>query len=117
EAEPDDLAAGQRGDATLVAIDPRTGAVLTPEEAAYRVQIVEEQRQGFYALDPAYRQNQAAIHQPIEDETGTVIDDTWVLERTNQTTLRIRPGEIGDLSTLPDEGDVIEKVGVLIAQK
>src|SRR5438105_3832042 len=74
EAEPDDLAAGQMGDATLVAIDPRTGAVLTPEEAAYRVQIVEEQRQGFYALDPAYRQNQAAIHQPIEDETGTVID-------------------------------------------
>lgn len=74
-------------------VDPITGELLSEEEVAYRTRILQEAREGFTGLDALYHSAQRIIHQPLTDEQGMISTEGWVLDRANNTTLRVARSE------------------------
>jgi hypothetical protein len=94
---------------TILSADPITGELISPEERAYRAHIRDEAEQGMVGVDALYLAAHQTIHQPLLDEQGEVSGEGWVLERANNTTLRVAFSEKLDSETL-------EEVAVSIAR-
>ena len=62
---------------------------LSEEEVAYRTRILQEAREGFTGVDALYFSTHRSIHQPLTDEQGMLSTEGWVLDRANNTTLRV----------------------------
>jgi hypothetical protein len=112
--------AGLRGEAgahdswAIDPIDPITGELIDDEEMRYRRRIVQEYEEGFTAIDRLYQQSRDAIHQPLADEHGGVIEDAWQLERA-RTLLRIPIDALGIATTGEDEHERIQRIALQIA--
>lgn len=81
-------------------IDPLAGARVPQAELRYRERIRQEAAQGFIGMDALYLSVQQAIHQPLVDEQGQILDDTWHLERANKTILAVPIGDTRDPGAL-----------------
>jgi len=97
-------------------LDPKTGQPLTAREAAYRVRVRDEHEQGLIAVDPLYHAAREAIHQPLLDEQGELVDDAWELRRANSTTLRVVFGQIGDATHVEADPAALQHLAVTIAR-
>jgi len=90
-------------------VDPLTGELLSDEELAYRSRILQEAREGLTGVDALYYSAHRVIHQPLTDERGQLSAEGWVLDRANNTTLRVaRSGG-------PDAG-AIERMTVTVVR-
>lgn len=81
-------------------VDPITGEMLSEAELAYRSRILEEAREGLIGVDTLYFTTHRMIHQPLTDEQGRLSTEGWVLDRANNTTVRVARGEGVDATTL-----------------
>ena len=81
-------------------VDPITGELLSPEELAYRARILQEAQEGLTGVDALYYATHRRIHQPLTDEEGRLSNEGWVLDRANNTTLRVAGSEGVDPGTL-----------------
>jgi hypothetical protein len=97
-------------------LDPKTGQPITPLEAAYRVRIRTEHEQGLIAVDPLYHAAREAIHQPLLNERGELVDDAWELRRANSTTLRVLLDQIGDVKCAEMDPTALQQLAVTIAR-
>jgi hypothetical protein len=97
-------------------LDPKTGQPITPLEAAYRVRIRTEHEQGLIAVDPLYHAAREAIHQPLLNERGELVDDAWELRRANSTTLRVLLDQIGDVKCAQMDSTALQQLAVTIAR-
>ncbi len=100
----------------ITALDPKTGQPITEGERAFRVRIRAEHERGMIAVDPLYHAARDAIHQPLLNEQGEVVDDAWELRRANSTTLRVVFGQIGDASKLEAQPEALQQIAVTIAR-
>jgi hypothetical protein len=61
---------------------------------------LQEAQEGFTGIDALYYSTHRIIHQPLTDEQGMLSTEGWVLDRANNTTLRVVQSEGVDPSTL-----------------
>jgi hypothetical protein len=71
-----------------VVLNSEVGALLTEDEVAYRMQILDESELGLIGVSPLYHEFRQAIHQPTLEQ-GTVEGDLWELRRANKVGLRV----------------------------
>jgi len=111
--DDDDLALS-----SVPTIDPKTGRAIDMGERRFRARILAESAKGFIAVDRDYHQTQLLIHQPLViDEVGEFVDDSWQLQRSNSTVLRVTPAQIGDVSGAEHDIETMQEFGVMVARK
>jgi len=103
---------------SIPAIDPKTGRAIDVKERQFRARIMAESAQGFVAVDRRYHEAELLIHQPlVVDDVGEFVDDSWQLQRSNSTVLRVTPGQIGDVSLVEHDIEAMQEFGVMVARK
>jgi hypothetical protein len=80
------------------------------------VRIRTEHEQGLIAVDPLYHAAREAIHQPLLNERGELVDDAWELRRANSTTLRVLLDQIGDVKCAEMDPTALQQLAVTIAR-
>lgn len=106
-----DLTERDTGWAILPA-DPLTGKLLDESERTFRERIRSEAQEGMVGIDTLYLSTRRTIHQPLADEQGEVSGDGWILERPNNTTLRVAYSEGLESAALAEAAVTIARAAI-----
>jgi len=74
---------------TTILVNPSTGSPLAPEEVAVRQSIADDAAKGLAAVDPAYLAYGDAIHDPLRQENGVIVEGSLVVDRDNRVRVRV----------------------------
>jgi len=96
---------------TSLLVDPSTGAPLPPDEIVVRRAIADDATRGLAAMDPAYLAYGDAIHDPLGDESGVIVEGSLVVDRDNRMRVRVSLESLARLGRGSDVQDRGEDAG------
>jgi hypothetical protein len=96
----------------ILPADPLTGQLLEESERAFRERILGEAQEGLVGVDTLYLSARRRIHQPLADEQGQMSGDGWILERANNTTLRVAYGDGMEPAALAEAAVTIARAAI-----